>query len=81
MRPEEEGVPSRKKRFLSLNLAGLMVLASALCSPSLRAEPVDREVAEWALRMGGTVVLGDSSQRINDVNELPAGDFRLKVLY
>src|SRR5215475_10929678 len=55
---------------------GLLVLAA----PCLHAADADREVAFWALRMGGWVTLEGSPRRISDVTGLPAADFRIVVL-
>jgi hypothetical protein len=44
------------------------------------AQQTNREVAEWALFMGGTVVLEGDQRRIRDVAELPAGDFKIRIL-
>src|SRR5688572_1770521 len=54
----------------------LMLLAAL----PLAAADADRDVALWALRMGGAVVLEGSDKPIRDVIELPDGDFRIVVL-
>jgi Leucine-rich repeat (LRR) protein len=40
----------------------------------------DREVAEWALREGGSVTLEGSSTPVSDITELPAGAIHIAVL-
>ena len=40
----------------------------------------DRAVAEWVLRMGGTVVIAGQTARISDLTQLPASDFRLHAV-
>ena len=55
----------------------LLLLAAATGAPAAEA---DRDVALWALRMGGFVVLEGDSRRIRDVAELPDSDFRIAVL-
>ena len=57
--------------------AGLVWLCGVA---GLRAEPVDRDVAEWAIRMGGWVDLHGRDGRIHSVENLPTEDFRLETL-
>jgi hypothetical protein len=40
----------------------------------------DRVVAEWALRLGGAVVVEGQTRPIDDVDALPASDFRIRTL-
>src|SRR5437867_8004135 len=40
----------------------------------------DRIVAEWMLRMGGSVVLEGQRRPITDLADLPTSDFRLHTL-
>jgi hypothetical protein len=47
--------------------------------PALAAD-ADREVALWALRMGGAVTLEGNARPIRDVAALPDSDFRIVVL-
>ena len=47
---------------------------------TLRAADADREVAVWALHMGGFVVLEGDGRRIRDVAGLPPNDFRIETL-
>ena len=55
-------------------------LALCLVSSPLRAEPLDRQVAEWVILMGGSVRLEGQAERIREVTELPAGDFHLELV-
>jgi len=59
-------------------MIGAFALASALASAQ-QASP-DRVVAEWALRLGGSVVLEGQTRSLTDVDELPASDFRIRTL-
>ena len=65
-----------KPSFRSISCA----LALFLFLSRLHAADADREVALWALRMGGSVTLEGSPQRIRDVADLPDRDFRIVVL-
>src|SRR4051812_19561119 len=40
----------------------------------------DRMVAEWALRLKGTVVLEGQTRPISEITELPASDFQIHTL-
>ena len=40
----------------------------------------DRMVAEWMLRMGGTIVLEGQRKPITDLADLPTADFRIHAL-
>jgi hypothetical protein len=55
-------------------------LLSAISARPLQAADTDREVAVWALHMGGFVVLEGDSRRIRDVADLPPSDFRIEAL-
>jgi hypothetical protein len=57
--------------------AGVLTVFPA--RPLTAAEP-DREVAIWAIDMGGFVILEGDRRRIRDVADLPAKDFRIEVL-
>jgi Leucine-rich repeat (LRR) protein len=48
-------------------------------APPLQAGPLDRQVAEWVLLMGGSVRLEGGSDRIREVTQLPADDFHLEL--
>lgn len=54
----------------------ILLLLAGLCA----AEESDRKIAEWTLSMGGRVRLQGSTKRLQDVSQLPAGDFRVEVL-
>src|SRR5688572_30655763 len=58
----------------------ITALSAILLSVPAKAAEVDRDVALWALRMGGSVVLEGDTRRIRDVVELPQGDFRIVIL-
>ncbi len=45
-----------------------------------RASEADRDVAIWALHMGGFVVQEGDSRRIRDVADVPDRDFRIEIL-
>lgn len=61
-------------------LPALFILA--VLAPAARAQQAspDRVVAEWMLRMGGSVVLEGQQHSISDVSELPASDFTIHTL-
>ena len=42
--------------------------------------PADRVVAEWTLRLGGSVTLEGHHRPITDIDELPDSDFRIRAL-
>ncbi len=46
----------------------------------LRAEPLDRQVAEWVNLMGGTVRLSGQTDRIREIANLPAADFAVELV-
>src|SRR5688500_14353493 len=64
-------------------------LAAQIAAPSEVAAPVpskvegpaaDRMVAEWMLRMGGSIVLEGQRKPITDLADLPTTDFRIHAL-
>ena len=60
-----------------------LLLSILLFFPSLStAEPAsdDRIVAEWMIRMGGSVVLEGQHRAINDLADLPSNNFRIHTL-
>lgn len=61
-------------RFMPARLGTLLFFLASMLTAS------DRQTAEWVLRLGGTVVLHGNSQRIHDVTQLPAGEFRLHTV-
>src|SRR5262249_44700425 len=60
---------------------GLVFLSVLALIPALAqdASP-DRIVAEWMLRMGGSVILEGQRRPITDLAQLPTSDFRLHTL-
>lgn len=56
------------------------ILTFSLVAGIAGAAQADRDVALWALRMGGYVVLEGSVERIRDVTALPDRDYRIEVL-
>src|SRR5437016_1494354 len=69
-------------RMMAVRFAGA-VLAAALwmsAAAPLRAEPQDRQVAEWTLLQGGSVRLEGRPERFREVTKLPAGDFHLELV-
>ena len=66
---------SLKRMFVKLG-----ILIALLSGSVLFAAEADRDVALWAIRMGGYVVLEGSPQRIRDITQLPDKDFRIVVL-
>ncbi|MBW8885203.1 MAG: hypothetical protein JF612_10625, partial [Planctomycetia bacterium] len=63
-----------------LHIAGLAALCVPLLLGPLRAEPQDRQVAEWAILLGGSVRLEGRPERIRDLTRLPVGDFHLELV-
>src|SRR4051794_405140 len=61
-----------------IRLLGLLIPTVILASAQ-EASP-DRIVAEWMLRMGGSVVLEGQRRPITDLADLPTTDFRLHTL-
>src|SRR5262245_12836770 len=58
----------------------LVRFACLIAGSCLAVVANDRPVAEWVLRMGGSVIVEGSSSRINELASLPAGDFRLHTV-
>src|SRR3954449_3990893 len=70
-------------RNVGARLPVLAILTSfcvSAAAPTLRAEPPDRQVAEWAILSGGSVLMEGSAERIREVTLLPAEDFRLELV-
>src|SRR3954454_17815913 len=61
-------------------LAVLISFCVSAAAPTLRAEPPDRQVAEWAILSGGSVLLEGRAERIREATLLPAEDFRLELV-
>src|SRR5947209_8017080 len=55
-------------------------IGGAALFSSAQPAPADRIVAEWMLRMGGSVVLEGQHRSINDLAQLPETDFRIHTL-
>src|SRR5579864_6149343 len=61
--------------------AGVTFLLGMMVVPALAQEAApDRMVAEWMLRMGGSVVLEGQHRPITDLADLPPSDFRIHTL-
>ncbi len=54
-------------------------LVLSMMARPVRAEPADRQVAEWVILMGGSVRLHGAQERIRELTMLPAADFRLEL--
>ena len=72
-------VMARDARFRSAILVVEIWFALSLASSPLRAEPLDRQVAEWVILSGGSVRLEGQDGRIRELTKLPAADFRLEL--
>src|SRR5437867_1559133 len=55
-------------------------LCFAIAVSPLMAEPQDRQVAEWAILLGGSVRLEGRPERVRDLSTLPPGDFHLELV-
>src|SRR5262249_3967033 len=64
-------------RPVILAVAGWIALS--LASSRLGAEPLDRQVAEWVILMGGSVRLEGQEGRIRELTQLPAAHFHLEL--
>src|SRR5579872_5932431 len=53
----------------------MLCLAAAVAT--MAAGPPQREVADWAIRMGGRVTLDGNPSEILDATRLPAGEVRI----
>src|SRR5205823_3762788 len=62
------------------HIPGSAVLCLLIAATPLAAEPQDRQVAEWAILLGGSVRLEGRAERIRDLTKLPAGDFHLELV-
>jgi hypothetical protein len=56
-----------------------VILLSAFPANAQKASP-DRVVAEWTLRMGGSLILEGERRPVVDLASLPASDFRIHAL-
>ena len=55
----------------------LAVLLAVLCAWA--AEPAERDVAEWILRIGGSVIVEGNPRVITRLTDLPAGELRVRT--
>src|SRR3954447_13078044 len=60
-------------------LAVGMWCALTATASTLRVEPLDRQVAEWVILMGGSVRLEGQDGRIRELTDLPGADFHLEL--
>src|SRR6478672_397488 len=58
----------------------IFLLVSALVPSWAQEASPDRIVAEWMLRMGGSVILEGQRRPITDLADLPTSDFRIHTL-
>src|SRR5215831_21349342 len=58
----------------------MLLLASALIPASAQDASPDRVVAEWMLRMGGSVILEGQRRPITDLADLPQSEFHIRTL-
>src|SRR5204862_3090810 len=74
--------PGFRAHYRQLAQAPLVVclLAWAMAPAWAQEASPDRIVAEWMLRMGGSVVLEEQRRPITDLADLPTSDFRLHTL-
>src|SRR5215813_1988799 len=67
--------------MLSLTMRYRTVLLALLAGiPVIAAGPTEREVAEWAIRVGGRVTIEGRSTALTDPVDLPAGNVRIVAL-
>jgi len=64
------------RQLLLLALSLSLATAGAMTPPP----SVDREVAEWAIRLGGAVMTAGGTERIRRLERLPSEDFRIEEL-
>src|SRR5271156_5340741 len=59
-----------------------MLLASSLAwvPAAFAADPTERDVADWAIRMGGRVTVESHAGELTDPAQLPPGDIRITGL-
>src|SRR5215203_275710 len=56
------------------------IAAQIAAPPRVEGPAADRMVAEWMLRMGGSIVLEGERKPITDLADLPTTDFRIHTL-
>ena len=64
---------------IQASLFGLVVLGACGVASGQGIAP-DRMVAEWVLRMGGSVIPEGQRAAIGDITQLPPGDFHIHTL-
>ena len=77
-RPLSSKLPGHCARLAFVHavcLSGLAILARPL-----PAEPVDRQVSEWVLLLGGSVRLAGHDERVREASALPTDDFRVELV-
>src|SRR5580693_9178353 len=60
--------------------AALFLAMSLASIPGFAAAPTQREIADWAIRMGGRVTIEGHAAEIIDPEQLPPGDVRITGL-
>src|ERR1700722_19010465 len=66
---------------IAMRSAALLVAMLLASVPAaLAAGPTEREVADWAIRMGGRVTLEGHAGELTDPAQIPAGDVRITGL-
>jgi len=58
----------------------LITTIAIAVAESVVADERDRQVAEWVVLMGGSVRLEGQRDRVREVSQLPADDFRLELV-
>src|SRR5689334_18085764 len=64
---------------MPVRIAAIWVMLTLAPASAQEASP-DRIVAEWMLRMGGSVILEGQRRPIGDLADLPTSDFRIHTL-
>src|SRR4051812_1799923 len=71
---------SRRAIIRCWSIAAAIGLGLSFAPSPILAEPQDRQVAEWALLLGGSVRIEGRADRVRDVTKLPEGDFSLELV-
>jgi Leucine-rich repeat (LRR) protein len=71
---------SLARTMRSLTCFVMLTLLVADACGETNDSPPDRQVAEWAILMGGSVRLVSEAEHIHEISELPATDFHLEHL-
>ena len=58
----------------------LLAISLSTAIKPLQAEPLDRQVAEWVLLMGGSVRVEGQAEQTTKMTDLPSQDFHLEVV-